>query len=170
MKKLFSAFLALCATFFATSAMAQEKASQLPVQQTLSIIKPDAVAANHIGGIIEMIEASGLKVVALKMVRLSNDQASQFYIVHKDRPFYKDLVAYMSSGPVVVQVLEGPDAVSVYRNLMGSTNPAQAAPNTIRAKFGKSIQNNAVHGSDSAENAKTEINFFFKSNEIYSGQ
>lgn len=168
MKRILSGFLALCATLFATPAMAQEKVSQSPVQQTLSIIKPDAVAANHIGGIIEMIEASGLKVVALKMVRLSDEQASQFYIVHKDRPFYKDLVAYMSSGPVVVQVLEGPDAVSVYRNLMGSTNPSQAAPNTIRAKFGKSIQNNAVHGSDSAENAKTEINFVFKSNEIYS--
>lgn len=168
MKKLFSVFFTMCMSFFATSATAQNKVSQPPVQQTLCIIKPDAVGANHIGAIIEMIEASGLKVVALKMVKLSNEQAGQFYIVHKDRPFYKELVAYMSSGPIVVQVLEGPDAVNAYRNLMGSTNPAQAAANTIRAKYGKSIENNAVHGSDSVDNAMTEINFFFKPADIYS--
>ena len=168
MKKLFSTLLGMCASLFVAPALAQEKVSQPAIEQTLSIIKPDAVAANQIGGIIQMIEASGLKVVALKMVELSADQASQFYIVHKDRPFYKDLVAYMSSGPIVVQVLEGPDAVKAYLNLMGSTNPSQAAPNTIRAKYGKSIEKNAVHGSDSVENAKTEINFFFKTAEIYS--
>lgn len=168
MKKLFSTCLALCVSLFAVPASAQEKISQSPIEQTLSIVKPDAVAANHIGGIIKMIETAGLKVVALKMVQMSKAQAGQFYIVHKDRPFYKDLVAYMSSGPIVVQVLEGPDAVKAYRNLMGSTNSAQAAPNTIRAKYGTSIEKNAVHGSDSAENAKTEINFFFKPAEIYS--
>lgn len=168
MKKLFLTCLALCASLFAAPASAQEKVSQSPVEQTLSIVKPDAVAANQIGGIIQMIETAGLKVIALKMVQLSEAQASQFYIVHKDRPFYKDLVSYMSSGPIVVQVLEGQDAVKAYRNLMGSTNPVQAAPNTIRAKYGTSIEKNAVHGSDSAENAKTEINFFFKPAEIYS--
>lgn len=167
MKQLFLMLLGVCSALFAVPAQSQEKIPQSFIQQTLSIIKPDAVAVNQIGGIIQMIEASGLRVVALKMVELDESQARQFYSVHKDRPFYKDLVAYMSSGPIVVQVLEGPDAVKAYRDLMGATNPAQATPNTIRANYGKSIEKNAVHGSDSAENAKTEISFFFECTEIY---
>ncbi len=168
MKQLFSILLGVCTAFFGVPAWSQEKIPQPLVEQTLCIIKPDAVSANQIGGIIQMIEASGLRVVALKMAKLNESQVRQFYSVHKDRPFYKDLVAYMSSSPIVVQVLEGPDAVKAYRDLMGATNPAEAAPNTIRANYGQSIEKNAVHGSDSAENAKAEINFFFKPAEIYS--
>lgn len=168
MKKIFTLVFGLLATLFATPGTAQESSKAPAVQQTLSIIKPDAVAANQIGSIVQMIEQAGLKVVAIRMVKMTPDQAGQFYLVHKDRPFYKDLVAYMSSGPVVVQVLEGPDAVNAYRNLMGATDPAKASAGTIRAKYGKSIEQNAVHGSDSVENAKTEVNFFFKPNEIFS--
>lgn len=137
-------------------------------EQTLSILKPDAVAANHIGEIIARLEKNGLKVIAAKMLHLSNDQAQGFYAVHKHRPFFQELVSFMITGPVLVMVLEGEDAILKYRTIMGATNPKEAAPGTIRADFAKSIDKNAVHGSDSAENAKTEISFFFKTNEILS--
>lgn len=140
----------------------------LHADQTLSIIKPDAVAAHHIGAIIQQFEQSGLSVVAAKMTKLSRSQAEEFYAVHKERPFFNDLVTFMSSGPIFVQVLEGSDAVALNRKLMGSTNSKEAASGTIRAAFGTDVQKNAVHGSDSVENAKKEISFFFKPSEIYS--
>lgn len=136
------------------------------MQRTLSIIKPDAVKKNHVGAIIERFEKAGLRPVALKRMQLSNEQAASFYDIHKERPFFKDLVSFMTSGPVVVQVLEGDDAVARNRDLMGATNPKDAAAGTIRADFAESIDANAVHGSDSAENAAREISFFFKDEEI----
>jgi nucleoside-diphosphate kinase len=135
-------------------------------EYTLSIIKPDAVAKNIIGEIYTRFEKSGLKIAAAKMLHLTQEQAGQFYIVHKARPFYKDLVKFMSSGPIMIQVLAGEDAILKNRKIMGATNPAEAAANTIRADFANSIEENAVHGSDSQETAKWEINFFFKSEEI----
>ena len=138
----------------------------MSVQQTLSIIKPDAVANGHIGAIINRFESNGLKVAAAKMLQLSKDQAGGFYAVHKERPFFGELVDFMTSGPVVVMVLSGDNAVLKNRDLMGATNPAEAAPGTIRADFAKSIDANAVHGSDSEENAKIEIEFFFEAAEI----
>jgi nucleoside-diphosphate kinase len=165
MKKIIIAMLALLC---GTMVQAAEKETVAMMQEkTLSIIKPDAVAANHIGQIIARFEKAGLKVVAAKMTKLSKSEAERFYLVHKDRPFYKDLVAYMSSGPIFVQVLEGEDAVIKNRDLMGATNPKNADKGTIRADFGTDVQSNAVHGSDSQENAKKEISFFFKKNEIY---
>lgn len=152
----------------AASLQAEVRSDQL--QQTLSIIKPDAVAHNHIGGIIEKVEQGGLKVAALRMVKLSKKQAQEFYAVHKDRPFYADLVSYMSSGPIVVQVLEGENAVVLYRKIMGATDPKKAESGTIRAAFGTDIQQNAVHGSDSLESAQSEIAFFFKPDEIFGQQ
>jgi nucleoside-diphosphate kinase len=127
----------------------------------LSIIKPDAVAKNVIGEIYSRFEKNGLKVVNAKMVQLTREQAEGFYAVHKERPFFNDLVSFMISGPVMIQVLEGDNAVMKNRDLMGATNPKEAAPGTIRADFADSIDANAVHGSDSAENAATEIKFFF---------
>ncbi len=138
------------------------------MEQTLSIIKPDAVANNAIGDIIHSFEKEGLKIVAAKMVHLSEVEAKGFYAVHKERPFFKDLVSFMMSGPVLVMVLEGKDAVLKNRKIMGATNPANAEPGTIRKRFASSIEKNAVHGSDSLENAKTEIAFFFKRGEIFS--
>lgn len=138
------------------------------LEHTLSIIKPDAVAKNVIGEIISRFEKAKLKVVAAKMLHLSQAQAEQFYIIHKDRPFYSDLVKFMSSGPVLVQVLEGENAILKNRELMGATNPKEAAPGTIRADFASSIDENAVHGSDASETAAWEINFFFKTEEIFS--
>lgn len=135
-------------------------------EQTLSIIKPDAVASQAIGGIINRFEKSGLKIAGLKMLMLTPEKAGQFYEVHKDRPFYKDLVKYMSSGPVVVIVLQGQDAVAKNRQIMGATDPSKAEAGTLRADFGKSITQNAVHGSDSLENAQKEIQFFFTKDEI----
>ncbi|MBS0604360.1 MAG: nucleoside-diphosphate kinase [Verrucomicrobia bacterium] len=146
----------------------QEKPAPKQIQRTLSIIKPDAVAANKIGPIVANIEGAGLKVVAMRMTWMTNDQASIFYAVHKDRPFYKSLVEFMSSGPVVAMVLEGDNAVDSYRKLMGATDPAKAAPGTLRKQFGTSVEHNAVHGSDSVENAKKEIAFFFNESQIYS--
>ena len=137
-------------------------------EQTLSIIKPDAVSANNIGAILSRFEHSGLKVVAAKMVHLASEQAKAFYAVHAHRPFFQELVTFMCEGPVLVSVLEGDNAVVKNRDLMGATNPNEAAPGTIRADFAKSIDKNAVHGSDSSENAKKEIAFFFKPQEIYS--
>lgn len=137
-------------------------------EQTLSIIKPDAVGCNEIGAIISKFEEGGLVIVAMKMLHLSKEQAEQFYAIHKERPFYGELVEFMTSGPVVVQVLEGVNAIQINRDVMGATNPDEAAPGTIRQEFGKSVGENAVHGSDAPETAKTEIAFFFKENEIIS--
>lgn len=138
----------------------------MAIERTLSIIKPDAVAKNLIGKIYARFEEGGLRIVAAKMRQLSRTQAEAFYAVHKSRPFYKDLVAFMTSGPVMVQVLEGEDAVARHRAIMGATNPKDAAPGTIRADFAANVEENAVHGSDAAETAKTEIAFFFEPNEI----
>ncbi|SRR5579883_563003 len=140
----------------------------MPIERTLSIIKPDAVAKNHVGEIVSYFEKSGLRVAAMKMMRLSKAQAEQFYAVHKERPFFPNLVSFMSSGPVVVQVLEGENAIALNRQIMGATNPKDAAAGTIRAKFAESIDHNAVHGSDSPETAKQEIAFFFKPEDILS--
>jgi nucleoside-diphosphate kinase len=143
------------------------KAIQMTIERTLSIIKPDAVAKNVIGKIVSRFEAAGLKVVAAKLVHLSRNEAEQFYAVHKERPFFKDLVEFMISGPVFVQVLEGEDAISKNRDLMGATDPKKAAPGTIRADFADSIDANAVHGSDAPETAKAEIAFFFAGLNVY---
>lgn len=137
-------------------------------EQTLSIIKPDAVKENHIGEIMARFEKAGLKIVAARMMHLTVDQAKAFYAVHSHRPFFQELVSFMSSGPVLVQVLQGEDAIAKNRKLMGATNPKEAEAGTIRADFAKSIDHNAVHGSDSAETAKEEITFFFKTNELFS--
>jgi nucleoside-diphosphate kinase len=131
------------------------------IEQTFSIIKPDAVAKNVIGEIVSRFEKNGLQVVASKMLHLSKEQAEGFYAVHKERPFYNDLVSFMISGPVVVQVLEGENAISKNRELMGATNPADADPGTIRADFATTVDENAVHGSDAPETAAEEIKFFF---------
>lgn len=136
-------------------------------EQTLSIIKPDAVADNNIGAILSCFEKAGLKIVAAKMLHLSEDQAKAFYAVHKERKFFPELISFMVEGPVLVTVLEGHDAVAKNRAIMGATNPQEASPETIRARFAKTIDRNAVHGSDSLENAKTEIAFFFKENETF---
>ena len=138
----------------------------MAIERTFSIIKPDAVAANKIGEVTSLLEAGGLRVVASKMVRLTREQAEGFYAVHKERPFFNDLVRFMTSGPVVVQVLEGEDAVAKNREVMGATNPANADEGTIRKVHAESIEANSVHGSDSLENAKIEIDFFFKPDEI----
>jgi nucleoside-diphosphate kinase len=135
-------------------------------ERTLSIIKPDAVSSNHIGSIIARFEKAGLKVVGAKMTHLSKDQAQEFYAVHKERPFYHDLVSFMTTGPVLIMTLEGPDAIAKNRDIMGATDPKKAAPGTIRADFAQSIEANAVHGSDSKETAVNEIAFFFKPNEL----
>jgi nucleoside-diphosphate kinase len=135
-------------------------------ERTFSIIKPDATARNLTGEINAVIENAGLKIIAQKRIKLSQEQAEGFYGVHKERPFFKDLVKFMTSGPVVVQVLEGDNAIARYRDVMGATNPYNAAPNTIRRRFASGIEANSVHGSDSAENAKIEIAFFFKDAEI----
>lgn len=138
------------------------------IEQTLSIIKPDAIEHNHIGDIEAYFENSGLRIVGAKLIHLTPEQAKAFYSVHKERPFYNDLVKFMTSGPVLVQVLEGEDAVAQNRKIMGATDPANATPGTIRADFGTDVQQNAVHGSDSLDNAKKEISFFFKPEEIHS--
>ncbi|KAF0190367.1 MAG: nucleoside-diphosphate kinase [Gammaproteobacteria bacterium] len=138
----------------------------MAIETTLSIVKPDAVAKNAIGAILDRFEKGGLRIVAAKMLRLSKAQAEGFYAMHKDRPFYHELVNFMISGPVMIQVLEGENAIAKNRELMGATNPANAMPGTIRANFGSGIQENAVHGSDGPLSAKTEIAFFFKPDEI----
>jgi nucleoside-diphosphate kinase len=138
----------------------------MAVERTISIIKPDAVSKNVIGEIYSRFEKGGLRIIAAKMAHLSREDAEGFYAVHKERPFFKDLVNFMISGPVMIQVLEGEDAVAKNRELMGATNPAQAAPGTIRADFAVSIDENAVHGSDSADNAALEIAYFFESHEL----
>jgi len=133
----------------------------MAIEQTFSIIKPDAVAKNVIGEIVSRFENNGLQIVASKMLHLSKEQAEGFYAVHKERPFYNDLVSFMISGPVVVQVLEGENAISKNRELMGATNPAEADAGTIRADFATTVDENAVHGSDAQETAAEEIKFFF---------
>lgn len=138
----------------------------MAVERTLSIIKPDAVAKNHIGEIYARFEAAGLRVVASKMMRLSDVVAGGFYAEHKERPFFPALIEFMTSGPVVVQVLEGENAVATNRDLMGATNPKEAAAGTIRADFASSIDANAVHGSDSTTSAAREIGYFFASSDV----
>jgi len=140
----------------------------MAIERTLSIIKPDAVAKNVIGQIYSRFEAAGLKIAAAKMVHLSRREAGQFYAVHKERPFFKDLVEFMISGPVMVQVLEGENAIAKNRELMGATDPKKAAPGTIRADFADSIDANAVHGSDAPETAAVEVAFFFPALAIHS--
>jgi nucleoside-diphosphate kinase len=139
----------------------------MAIERTLSIVKPDAVAKDLIGKILAKFEENGLKIVAAKMLYLTKERAQEFYAVHKERPFYDDLVAFMTSGPVLVQVLEGENAILKNREVMGATNPAEAAAGTIRAEFAESIERNAVHGSDSSENAKVEVAFFFNEDEIF---
>lgn len=138
----------------------------MAIERTLSIIKPDATERNITGKIIAMLEEGGLRVVAQKRVRWTRKQAETFYAVHKERPFYDDLVTFMISGPIVVQVLEGEDAVANNRKIMGATNPSEAAQGTIRAEFAENIERNSVHGSDSVENAREEIAMSFDENEI----
>ena len=138
----------------------------MAVERTLSIIKPDAVAKNIIGEIYRRFEQAGLRIIAARMIHLSREQAQAFYAVHKERPFYNDLVKFMTTGPVMVQVLEGEIAVAMHRDIMGATNPKNAAPGTIRADFADSVEENAVHGSDAPETAKQEIAFFFEPGDI----
>jgi len=138
----------------------------MAIERTLSIIKPDAIAKNVIGEIYSRFEKGGLQIIAAKMLHLSREQAEGFYAVHKERPFFKDLVDFMISGPVMVQALEGENAISVHRELMGATNPKDAAAGTIRADFAETVDENAVHGSDAPETAKTEIEYFFTSEQV----
>jgi len=139
----------------------------MATERTLSIIKPDAVAKNAIGKILDRFEAAGLKVVAARMQLLSVQEAEGFYAVHRERPFFRDLVTFMTSGPVLIQVLEGENAIAKNRDLMGATDPKKAAKGTIRADFAASIDANAVHGSDGPDTARTEIAYFFRASEIY---
>ncbi len=138
----------------------------MAIERTLSIIKPDATARNITGKIIDRLESAGLGVIAQKRTRWTKEAAETFYAVHRERPFFNDLVAFMTSGPIVLQVLEGEDAVAKNREVMGATNPSEAAPGTIRADFAEDIERNSVHGSDSAENAKQEIALCFSADEI----
>ena len=139
----------------------------MSIEQTLSIIKPDATSRNITGQVNSIIEKSGLKIIGQKRVKLTEETAGKFYEVHKERPFFKDLVSFMVSGPVIVQVLQGENAVALYRKVMGATNPQEADLGTIRKEFALSIEANSVHGSDSIENAKKEISFFFSETEIF---
>jgi nucleoside-diphosphate kinase len=139
------------------------------VERTLSIIKPDAVARGLIGEILRKLEAGGLRIIAVKLVHLSPEQARAFYAVHKERPFFASLTEYMSSGPILVSVLEGEGAIMKNRDIMGATDPAKAAAGTIRREWGKDVEKNAVHGSDGPQTAAAEISFFFKPNEIHRG-
>jgi len=138
----------------------------MAVERTLSIVKPDAVAKNQVGEVLRRFEQAGLRVVAARMLHLSPAQAQAFYAVHKERPFYNDLVKFMTSGPVLVQVLEGENAIAKNREVMGATDPKKAAPGTIRADLASNVEENAVHGSDAPETASVEIGFFFKDGEI----
>jgi nucleoside-diphosphate kinase len=138
----------------------------MTIERTFSIVKPDAIGKNYMGKIYQRFEDAGLRIVAAKMLRLTRPQAEGFYAVHKERPFYADLVNFMMSGPVMVQVLEGENAIAKNREVMGATNPADAAPGTIRADFAGSLDENAVHGSDAPETAREEIAFFFNDDEV----
>ena len=139
----------------------------MSIEQTLSIIKPDATSRNITGQVNSIIEKSGLKIIGQKRIKLTKETAGKFYEVHKQRPFFQDLVSFMVSGPVIVQVLQGENAVALYRKVMGATNPQEAEVGTIRKEFALSIEANSVHGSDSIENAKKEISFFFSETEIF---
>ena len=139
----------------------------MSIEQTLSIIKPDATSRNITGQVNSIIEKSGLKIIGQKRIKLTKETAGKFYEVHKERPFFQDLVSFMVSGPVIVQVLQGENAVALYRKVMGATNPQEAEEGTIRKEFALSIEANSVHGSDSIENAKKEISFFFSETEIF---
>jgi len=138
----------------------------MAVERTLSILKPDVTRRNITGKVIAKLEEAGLRIIAQKRIRMTREQAEKFYAVHEARPFFNDLCEFMTSGPVVVQALEGEDAVAKNREIMGATNPANAAPGTIRKEFAESVEANSVHGSDSLENAKIEVAFFFKSEEL----
>ena len=138
----------------------------MAIERTFGIVKPDAVEKRAIGGVIQMIEGAGLKVLALRLLRMTEAQAQGFYAVHKERPFFKDLVRFMTSGPAVVMAIEGDNAVARYREVMGPTDSKKAQPGTIRQKYGTDIEKNAVHGSDSPENARTEIAFFFSGTDL----
>ena len=138
----------------------------MAIERTFSIVKPDAVGKNHIGAIYQRFENAGLRIVAARMLHLSREQAEGFYAVHKERPFYNDLVEFMISGPVMVQVLEGENAIAKNREIMGATNPAEAAAGTIRADFASTVDENAVHGSDAPETAAQEIAFFFSDDQL----
>lgn len=138
----------------------------MAIERTLSIIKPDAIGGNHIGAIYSRFEQAGLRIVGAKMLQLDDEKAGGFYAEHAERPFYNDLKAFMTSGPVLVSVLEGEDAIAKHREIMGATNPKEAAEGTIRADFASSIDENAVHGSDSAASAEREISYFFADNEV----
>jgi nucleoside-diphosphate kinase len=137
------------------------------MEKTLSIIKPDGTRKNLIGEVIKRFEQKGLRIAALKMLKVSKDEAKRFYTVHKDKPFYDSLTSFMSEGPIVVMVVEGQDTINMVREVMGATNPQEAAPGTIRSDFASNIEHNIVHGSDSKESATYEIPFFFSSHEIY---
>ena len=139
----------------------------MSIEKTLSIIKPDATSRNITGQVNSIIEKSGLKIIAQKRIKLTKETAGKFYEVHKERPFFQDLVSFMVSGPVIVQVLQGENAVALYRKVMGATNPQDAEEGTIRKEFALSIEANSVHGSDSIENAQKEISFFFSETEIF---
>ena len=139
----------------------------MTIEQTLSIIKPDATSRNITGQVNSIIEKSGLKIIGQKRIKLTKETAGKFYEVHKERPFFQDLVSFMISGPVIVQVLQGENAVALYRKVMGATNPKEAEVGTIRKEFALSIEANSVHGSDSIENANKEISFFFSETEIF---
>jgi nucleoside-diphosphate kinase len=139
----------------------------MPLERTLSIVKPDGVSRNLIGEVYRRFEAAGLRIIAARMTQLSEREARAFYVVHRDRPFYADLVRYMTSGPVVVQVLAGEGAIAKNRDIMGATDPKKAAKGTIRADLAESIERNVVHGSDAAQTAAAEIAFFFRSTELY---
>lgn len=156
-----------CVTFFLALFSFVSLHGAEKVEQTLSIIKPDAVERNLIGPIVTVFEQAGLHVIAAQMLQLSSERAALFYQEHKDRTFFKELVTYMTSGPIFVMVLEGPNAVEKNRELMGSTNPKEAKPGTIRTLYGQDVQRNAVHGSDSQKSAEREIAFFFTSAEIF---
>lgn len=136
-------------------------------ERTLSIIKPDGVSKNHVGEILSRFEKADLTIIGARMLHLSQEQAEGFYAIHKERPFFGELVEFMTSGPVLISVLEGKDAIAKNRDLMGATNPTEAAPGTIRADFAETIDANAVHGSDGPNTAKTEVAFFFKENELF---
>jgi nucleoside-diphosphate kinase len=137
------------------------------IQRTLSIVKPDAVAKNAIGGVLGLVEKAGLKVIAAKMIHMSRSQAEGFYAVHRERPFFNDLTTFMSEGPVLVSVLEGENAIERYRDVLGATNPDKAAPGTVRKLYGTNIERNAAHGSDAPETAAVEIAYFFNALELH---
>ena len=167
MRKVILFLLGICSVWTAPVLAASAPQAPKALERTFAMIKPEAVQSNKSGHIIARIETEGLSVVAIKMVSLSKAEAGKFYDVHKGRPFYQELVDYISSGPVIVMVIEGENAVEGYRKLMGSTDPRKAPPGTLRGDFGVSIQKNAVHGSDSGENADKEVAFFFAEEQIY---